>query len=910
MKKGPKLLINKTFLLSRLSILLLFFICAAALSAQTGTIKGTITDSKTNEPLIGASVLIEGTTNGAAADLDGNYIINNVTAGTHTLIISYVAYKPETKTAVRVEQNKETILNISLTPDEYALEEVEVVAQANRESENILLLEQKKALVATQSVGARELSRKGIGDAEAAVAQVSGISKQEGVKNVFVRGLGDRYNATMLNGFPIPSEDPEYKNIALEFFGTDVIQNIGVKKVFSGNSTGDVGGAIIDITSKELFGERALGLEASAGLNSTAFTTDFLRQHGSNYWGFTNNTQPASGKFDFKNSLDPSIVKMPLNHSFGLSAGKSFRVGEKSNPLSFFVVTSHSVDYSYTKEIVRNTITNGLIYQDQQGNRFSQNTNQLVLGNVNFGINRKHNLQYNLMLIHANDQYVGEYSGKHAERHQDSEDYMGFYRRQQANDNMLIANQLNSDWKLSDKLNLVVGASYNIIKGLEPDRRENYLSKMTDGSYILTGSNRQKRFFSTLNENDINAKAALKYKLNDRFGSENSSIQFGYIGRFVNNNFKAVEYNFSAVPGTVSIENLKLDNLYNSSNFDAGRFQMTQGDPNSYEVAKYIHSGFAEGTYQLAEKLLANVGFRVDKVDLTVDYVTQNAGIGSESINKLYYLPSANLKYDINDKNAIRLGLSKTYTLPQSKEISPYQYVNIGFASQGNPNIKPSDNYNVDLKWDYYITPSELISLTGFYKIIQNPIGRADQGNSAGLLEYTNISNKANVAGAEVEVRKNIFSRTNAASTALNRLSVGVNASYIYSNLVVKLVNTPERNTQLEGAAPFIGNFDISHTYTNGEKSFVNSLVFNYFSNRIHTIGSRGYKDIIEQGVPTLDFISSAKFNKNITFKLKATNLLNPYYKLTREASNSNENIVLNEYKKGVNVSLGVSYDF
>lgn len=896
--------------LFKLSLLLLFIVSASAIYAQTGTIKGTIIDAKTKEPLIGASVLVEGTINGAAADLDGNFVINNVAVGTHSLVATYVAYQSETKTGVVVEENRETVVEFLMKSDDITLEAVEVVARANRESENILLLEQKKALVATQAVGARELSRKGIGDAQAAVAQVSGISRQEGVKNVFVRGLGDRYNATLLNSFPIPSEDPEYKNIALEFFGTDVIQNIGVNKVFSGSSVGDVGGAIIDITSKELFGDQALGLEMSAGLNSTALTSDFLRQHGSDYFGFANNTQPTQDKFDFKNSLDPSIVKLPLNHSFGLSGGKSFRVGENSNPLSFFVVASHSVDYSYTKEVVRNSITNGLIYQDQEGKRFSQNTNQLVLGNVNFGLNRKHNLQYNFMMIHANNQYVGEYSGKHAERHQDSEDYMGFYRRQQTNDNLLITNQLNSDWKLSDKLDLEVGASYNIIKGLEPDRRENYLSKMTDGSYILTGSNRQKRFFSTLNEDDINAKTTLKYKLHDRFGNENSSIQLGYIGRFVSNDFKAIEYNFSALSGTVPLENLKLDDLYNNANFEAGRFEMTQGDPNSYAVTKHIHSGFAEATYQLTGKLLANVGFRLDKVDLTVDYVTQNAGIGSESIDKLYYLPSLNLKYDVNDKNVIRLGLSKTYTLPQSKEISPYQYVNIGFASQGNPNIKPSDNYNVDLKWDYYITPSELISLTGFYKIIQNPIGRADQGNSAGLLEYTNISDKANVAGVEIEVRKNIFSRTHAASNTLNRLSVGINASYIYTDLVVKLLNTEARNTQLEGAAPFIANFDISHTYSNGQKNYVNSLVFNYFSNRIHTIGSRGYNDIIEKGVPTLDFVSSAKLNKNITLKLKATNLLNPYYKLTREASDSNEKIVLNEYKKGMNVSLGFSYDF
>jgi len=205
-------------------------------------------------------------------------------------------------------------------------------------------------------------------------------------------------------------------------------------------------------------------------------------------------TQPTPGKFDFKNSLDPSIVEVPMNHNFGFSGGKQFLVGEKRNPLSFFVVASHSIDNSYTKETVRNSIVSGLVYQDQVGEKYSQNTNQLVLGNVNFGINHKHNLEYNFMLVHANDQYVGEYSGKHGERHQDSEDYMGFLRRQQTNDNLLIINQLMSDWRLSDRLNLEAGVSYNTIKGLEPDRRENYLSRMTDGSYILTGSNRQKRF--------------------------------------------------------------------------------------------------------------------------------------------------------------------------------------------------------------------------------------------------------------------------------------------------------------------------------------------------------------------------------------------------------------------------------
>lgn len=902
-------MVNQIQKYARLSIVIVFYVFVTQLSAQTGTIKGSVVDAKTNEPLIGASVLIEGTTLGAAADLDGNFEIHNIPAGTHTLVITYVAYKPEKKNGVAVTQNEETILKFALTPDEYALEEVEVVAQANRESENILLLEQKKSLVATQAVGARELSRKGIGNAEAAVTQVSGISKQEGVKNVFVRGLGDRYNATALNGFPIPSEDPEYKNINLGFFGTDIIQNISVNKAFSATNTGDAGGAVIDITSKQLFGDRALSIDVSGGINTSATNKNFLRQDGVDYFGFANSTRPTPGRYNFPNSLDPSEVKLPLNHSYGISLGNMFRLGENRNPLSFFVVATHSSDFSFTEEKVKNTTTDGTIFQDQTGDKYSRNIHQMILTNVDLELNKHHRLAYNFMLIHVNDQYVGDYYGYNSEKFQDSETYMGFYRRQQNNDNLLLTNQLNSKWKLRKGLEFNLGGSYNYVKGLEPDRRENYLSKVNETSYILTGSNRQKRFFSTLEENDFNIKSNIKYQLKNRFGNENSFIRLGYNGRFVNDDFEAVEYYFDALSGTFPIENLKLDDLYNQSNMDAGKFVMVEGDPNTYHVSKYIHSGYVDADYQLFKKLTANVGLKYDYVEMTVEHRVQHTAPGSESIVKNYFLPSVNMKYDLNDKNIFRLGMSKTYTLPQSKEISPYQYVNISFVSQGDPQIKPSDNYNLDLKWEFYPSASELISLTGFYKHIKHPIARVDEGNSAGLLTYTNISDYATVAGMELEIRKNLLNVSNADHTKLNKLTAGFNASYTYSNLEVQIANTNPKNTQLEGAAPFLTNFDVSYQLQNQERVWMTSLVFNYFSKRIHTIGSRTFKDIIEEGIPTMDFVSSYKFNQHLSVKFKWMNVLNPSYKLTRKSSTTDDKVILNEFKKGQNLSLGVSYE-
>ena len=898
----------RSFLL-RIIFVVMFSCFAIAIFAQTGTIKGLIVDSKTNEPLIDATVMIEGTAIGAVTNLDGNFILNNISANTHTLVASYLGYLPLVKNNVVVESGKETEIKLSLSVDEVVLKTTVVSARANRESENILMLDQKQALLATQTVGARELSRKGIGDAQAAVAQVSGVSRQEGVKNVFVRGLGDRYNVTMLNGFPIPSEDPEYKNISLDFFGTDIIKNISVSKVFSARDYFDVGGAIINISSKELAANYALGIDVSSGINASVIGTDYLRQDGSNYFGFSNTKRPVNNEYTFPNSLDPTKISLPLNHSFGIFGGKLFKLGKNKNPLSFFVVASHSIDYSVTEENIRNSNTTGTIWQDQKGSKYSQNTNQLILGNAIYNINLKHNLQYNFMMVHADNQYVGEYHGFNGERHQDSPDYIGFLRRQQTNDNLLLVNQLISDWQLSRRLKFDIGASYNMVKGDEPDRRENYLSQQASGEYILTGSNRQKRFFSTLTDNDLNVKAGLAFKLPDQFGSNNSALKIGYNGRFSDNQFESVEYSFTAVSGRFNLDELQLDDLYNQENLEVRRFRMSAGDPNTYQVTKYIHSGFAEASYQILRNLTGNIGVRMDIVDMTVDYQVQHVAPGSETINRDYFLPSLNLKYDVNAKNSLRLGASKTYTLPQSKEIAPYQYVNISFVSQGNPNIKPSDNYNVDLKWDYYISNNELFSLTGFYKYIENPIGRVDEGNSAGLLTYNNISKFAAVGGVEMEVRKNIFNRFNTDLKQTNRLSLGVNASYIYTTLELDIRNTEPRNSGLEGASPFLANVDLSYNYTKKDKSLTMAFVFNYFSDRIHTIGAKGFNDIMEEGVPTLNFAMSYKFNKHFAVKANASNILNQSYRLTREAS-TGEKITLNEYKKGQNFSIGISYEF
>ena len=871
-------------------------------------IRGSIKDRNSKEPLIGATVQIVGSNLATMTDIDGNFQLSGIKDGIYDIEIKYVGYKTAVKRQVKIEDNKITTLDFEMVTDDQMLSDVVVVGKANRESENVTLLEQKRSVVAVQAVGAQELSRKGVSDAQGAVTKISGISQQDGVKNVFVRGLGDRYNITTLNRFPIPSEDPEYKNIALDFFSTDVIQSVEVNKAFYSNTLADVAGANINITSKELTGDGKLNVSLSGGLNTQTVSSDFLKMDGVNAFGFADKTQPGENLsgYDFRNSLDPSKQNMQINQSYALSGGKKFRIGD-SNHLSFYLVGSHNKDYTHYEEEVRNSTTTGTLSQDMDGDISQVETSQLAMANIEYSHNHKHRIAYNFMMVHAAKESVGEYLGMDND-YQSSDTYEGFMRRQQVNDNLLFVNQLSSKWELNKKFDLHAGVSYNTIKGSEPDRRINNLSKTDEGYVPMRGTGVQQRYFSELNEKDLNLRASLVYKIADRF-EQNSNVQIGYMGRIIDDGFEAVEYDMSVVRQSVfDINDVRFDDYYNQDDYLSGNFRLDY-NLDEYGVKKNIHSAYAEATYQFTSKFIANLGLKYDDVYMKVDYnVNRGGSKGEQKIDKSYFLPSLNLRYNVNDNHALRLAASKTYTLPQAKEISPYRYVSVRFNSQGNPDLKPSDNYNIDLKWDWYLSLSELFSVTGFYKYIKRPISRIEIASAGGFLSYQNIADHATAAGVEVELKKNLFSRQ-LQNNGLSKLSLGVNGAYTYTHAKVPLASDPT-GSQLEGAAPWIVNADLSYLIRKGTNSFSTALVFNYFSDRVYTIGTQGYQDIIENGIPTLDFVASTQIGKHFSVSLKARNLLNSTHQLTRKGNDSNEEIVLSKYKKGMDFSIGLSCSF
>ena len=228
--------------MKHLFFLFVFFLSICTFAQGPSSISGTVTDNDlATETLPFVNISIKGTNVATTSDENGHYSIN-VTPGFYTIEFSYIGYLTSIE-EVTVNPAEEKNVNKKLLSDSQILTEVVIKARVNRQKESALLMEQKNLVEIKQHIGAEEFSKKGVGNAAAAVAKVSGISKGEGSGTMYVRGLGDRYNSTSLNGLPIPSNDTEKKNIDLELFPTDIIQYIGIDKIYSAKMFGDFAGA-------------------------------------------------------------------------------------------------------------------------------------------------------------------------------------------------------------------------------------------------------------------------------------------------------------------------------------------------------------------------------------------------------------------------------------------------------------------------------------------------------------------------------------------------------------------------------------------------------------------------------------------------------------------------------------------
>jgi TonB-dependent receptor len=937
------------------------FTSVFAYAQTTGSVVGKLTDKEyNNEPLAFANVLIKGTLKGTTSDFDGIYAFNDLDIGDYIFQYSFVGYETQ-EIPVTIIGGKVVEVNVVMGASAASLDEVIITTTTKRESETALLLEQKKAVEMKQSIGAIELAKKGIGDAAGAVAKISGVSKQEGSSNVYVRGLGDRYLNTTMNGLSLPSNDVSKKNIDLDLFATDVIENVAISKGYSSKFYGDFAAGNVDITSKDYTGNGFFDFQVSSEINTNAIDKDFVKSEGTGHFGFYNRYSHNPFAVILSHGFDPVSAGTPINTGFGGSFGKSFTF-KNGSKLSFYGTGSFENDYQYRRGAnVDYTNVEKKAFEDSE--EYEYGTTTTAMAAINYRIDDSNTLKFNSLFVNSASDKVGYFGidGKGRNRDAIANTDEGFYQQNiQFNQNLIYVNQLIGSHKY-DKIDVDWGFGYNFVDANEPDRKrtsfENYQFALdndpnTNPTFFSNVDFDNQRYFQDIEDSELNGRLNFAYK-----ATEAIKFNIGYNGRSKERDFKNIRYGYDILVND-GIENPQiLNNFFTLDNLNIGNngglYEIKvlkpipgQGntnrpglDENTYTGQLDIYAGYLNTEINLGEKWLIVPGVRLENFDQFIEYDVINLGVNGEdsvSASETVFLPSISIKNALTEDQNLRFSASQTISLPEFKEVAPFVYESVSQRIGGNPDLlgrKEGFNYtnvkdvsyskvlNIDLKYEWFVTKSELISFGGFYKQIKDPVNQVVAFDATGTQRFFRTGEKASIYGIEAEIRKNII--TNSDDEA--QLSIGINATYMHteqdlykdivgSNFNVSFVKETE---ELQGASPFIANADINYSPTSFENyKPIATLAFSYFSDRIDALGSGNLGNVIEKGVPTLDFILRNKIGENLEINFAAKNLLDPRVTYIRETTQGNIIVTspngkdVSDYKKGMNIGLQLKYNF
>ena len=375
------------------------------LYAQNGFLRGRVIDDEFGEGLIGTNIYVEGTTNGTVADFNGDYSLP-LAPGTYNIVFSSISYATLTVSDVKIVAGEVTALDITMKNDVEQLEAVVVTAEVMKDSEAGLLAAQKKAINVADGISNQTFKKVGDSDLSGAIKRVTGVSV-EGGKYVYVRGLGDRYTKTTLNGMDIPGLDPDKNSVQIDIFPTAVLDNVMVYKTFSPNLYGDFTGGVVDIQTKDFPGEKttsfSLGLSMIPGVQ---FNDDFILYQGSatDWLGFDNGLRalpfskdteiPSEARVDPKlenltRSFNP---QMAVRNRSALPSGSfTFNTGNQINKNSATIGYNLVLNYQSTFQFFDNVQSNNMLKDPDK------KENDLFLDETRRGALGKHTVNWSAL---------------------------------------------------------------------------------------------------------------------------------------------------------------------------------------------------------------------------------------------------------------------------------------------------------------------------------------------------------------------------------------------------------------------------------------------------------------------------------------------------------------------------------
>lgn len=866
--------------------------------------RGVVVDKTTQQALIGATVVVEGTTKGTTTDATGSFELN-LAPGDYRIVISYISYFTQ-QLDIRVSEGMAETL-VALEPDNQVLASVTVTARKNLESERALQTERIAANVAIENMGAREMSLKGISNVQEGVRKMAGISIAS-AGQLIVRGLGDRYSITTLNGQPIASPNPDNKLIPLDIFPSSTVKNITVSKVYEVSSYADYSGAHIDINTRENTGEPFFSVDFHLGGQFNTVGRDFYRMDHRSLF-----TQPAVDRRALTGSLadfrqyvktkdifdtDFSVSKHRALPALGgnLAWGRDFRVGRQtvsvlaSGGMSNGQQTMDNAWFRLLEATGRTT-------DEYEYDSYASELKIAALASLSTTLRDADRISYTLFYArNAVDTYMLR-EGYDQESHQllGSNDVMHVYK--------LMTHQLNGRHAFGERWLLRWSGSWSATSSDEPDRRQVMYLRGEDGSLSLFKLNQQEtmRYFGTLDEDEWNAHAAVDYT----FGAGHK-LTAGLSWKDKRRDYAGTRFYYDLSKLSPVIDDPLNPDFLGFGNVADGSLTINrQKQPkDSYEAGNRIYAGYLSLDLQATPLLLINAGVRYEASQQWVRYYNDQSIRERRDLDKYDLFPALNIRYSLTDEQQLRLAASRTITRPSFIEMAPFLYQESYGSVQlrGNEALQNSYNYNLDLRYELLNRRGDMVSVTGYYKYLDEPIERVQMlAGGAAVHTFRNADNGM-AAGVEIELRKMLA----------RDLRLGINGTYMYTN-----VKLPEggvytnKERALQGASPYLLNADLTWTPRfGGERQLNLALLYNLQGPRIQAVGISGLGDVTQRPVHTLNFSAAYRFSARAELKMQLTDLLNRALVFEQEVSQTNRTVEVERYRRGTGFEIGLNLKF
>lgn len=928
-------------------------------TTKLGTLKGVVLSEDKRQPIANARIFVKGTSIDGRSDASGYFSLSIPAEQNISISVVHSEHSAQTFNNLVVAKNATIEQKVILTPASVELEEFVVLAPKVSGSISSVMLEEKESQAITNILSSEEMSKKGDSDAATALKRVTGVTLVGG-KSIYVRGLGERYSNIEMNSMPIPSPDPTKRVVPLDIFPSGVIGSMKVQKSGTPDVPASFGGGYIDIRTKQDANDNYLrvSMEAKGNVN-TGKNVDDYQGGGSDWSGFDdgyralpeeilNNSQVVVGErmkaftttYFTKDELsqftqdylprnyDVTQTKLPYGFKGFIEGAYKLELSDK-HKISFFGNYGYEQDHKFREESYAryeyDQATGELEVEPQQFGTLRNTTSKYkhaALFNLGYSFDDVLKLQYTKLYSHNADDSTRIASGIMGSNDENMTRYYLDWEER-----TLDVNQINGtfDYLLYDHPStLTFGMEQAASKLYQPNNYQ-YVYRNEGEPYL--DNKISNNIANKLQSDDEVSAFYITNKLNYEVFAPEDYLEMGVAVSSKQRTSRQNKYYLRKLGGssivddidmTGSIESIydeyvRADIPYNSRPFIIGQlFNPADYFDAEVDEQSYYVSAFLNPTKQI-EMLVGfrNVAFEQvvyqykedrENPDITKRRLIQRI---PESLSLSGIFPSISFKYKVDEKNHIDTAISKTYIVPDLREFTDGEYFHPYDVATvvGNPDLKNTNIYSIDLKYSHFFSDTENIKFGLFYKLLDKPIEDVMlPSSSLPIYSYDN-ADTATLYGFEIDGRKEL----DFVSTMLNGYFISGNFSYTDSDVTLRkeqedIYTTNHR--QLQGLSQTVIN--LSFGYETPERSAVMS--YNQMGERIRKVGMiddvERFPDVYELPASVLDFVWMEKFTPSFSGQLKLQNLLD------EETIWKQGNRVTNRYKLGQSFSFGVTYKY